>query len=296
MSEQWTSLEEWVDMKRIATQVIEFLPQAVAAVFVLLAFFVVFRLTRKPLRALLVRAGLHDALVRLMVDSLYRYAMMIFGLVMAADQLGINIAAALAGLGIAGIAIGFAAQDSVANVISGILIFLDRPFVVGDWIDVEGQFGSVAEITLRSTRIRTPRNSYVVIPNKTIVDAVLENYSKHGELRVDVPVGIAYKEDIREARRVLLDAVRGLEYVRSDPEPDVVVTALGDSSVNLTVRVWIDEGSHLQATSVSVVEASKIALDAAGIQIPFPHLQLFVDDVQERVWQGAASIVAGGRS
>lgn len=294
MSDGWTWLGERIDLKEIATQAVAFLPQAVTAVLVLFAFFVFYRVTRKPMRAVLARAGLHDALIRLIVQSLYRYALLIVAVVMAADQLGINVAAALAGLGIAGVAIGFAAQDSVANVISGILIFLDKPFVVGDWIDVEGQSGSVAEITLRSTRIRTPRNSYVVIPNKTIVNAVLENFSKHGEFRIDVPIGIAYKEDIRGARRVLLDAIRGMEHVRSEPEPEVVVVGLGDSSVNLMVRVWIDDGSLLQSTSAVVVERSKLALDAAGIQIPFPHLQLFVEDVRERVWKGAASIVSGG--
>jgi small-conductance mechanosensitive channel len=197
---------------------------------------------------------------------------------------------------VAGIALGFAAQDSVANVISGIMIFWDKPFVVGDWIRTEGNYGRVAEITLRSTRIRTNRNTYVVIPNKTVIDAVLENYSKHGELRIDVPIGIAYKEDIRRSREVLLDAVRPLPDVMTHPEPDVVVESLGDSSVNLLVRVWLEKADALPRGTVAVVEASKLALDAAGIQIPFPHLQLFVDDVEERVIKKAAQLrrLSGG--
>jgi len=235
-------------------------------------------------------------LIQLMVDNLYRYAVMIVGLVMAADQLGINVAAALAGIGVAGLALGFAAQDSVANVISGILIFWDKPFAVGDWIETEGNYGRVAEITLRTTRVRTNRNTYVVVPNKTVIDAVLENYSKHGELRVDVPVGIAYKEDILKAREVLLEAVRSLPGVMEQPEPDVVVESLGDSSVNLQVRVWIESADALPSRKFAVVEASKLALDAAGIQIPFPHLQLFVDDVEERVIKKLAQVrrPAGG--
>lgn len=262
------------------------------AILIFLLFLVLYRVTRPPIQAVLRKAGFHEALIRLMVESIYRYALLIVGLVMAADQLGVNVTAALAGLGIAGVAIGFAAQDSVANVISGIMIFWDKPFIVGDWINVEGQYGCVSNITLRSTRIRTPRNTYVVIPNKKIIDAVLENFSKHGETRVDVPIGIAYKEDIRKAREVLLDAVRAIPEIREDPAPDVIVDELGDSSVNLKVRVWIDSPKFQQKTFFGVVEQCKLALDEAGIQIPFPHLQLFVDDVEERVWKKAA-VLAG---
>ena len=284
-------LQEWIDLKQVTTRLVEFLPQLVAAILVMAAFLALFRLFRRPLRAILDKAGFHEALVHLLVDNILRYAMIVVALVMAADQLGINVAAALAGIGIAGIAVGFAAQDSVANVISGILIFFDKPFLVGDWIEAEGQYGRVSEITLRTTRIQTPRNTYVVIPNKKIIDAVLENYSKHGELRVDVPVGIAYKESIPAAREVILKAVRDLPHVKSDPAPEVVALELGDSSVNLSVRVWIDRGSYQQSTYARVVEASKLALDAAGIQIPFPHLQLFVDQVEDRVWKKAAGLV-----
>jgi small conductance mechanosensitive channel len=218
---------------------------------------------------------------------------MIFGLVMAAAQLGIDVGAALAGLGVAGIAVAFAAQDSVANVISGIIIFWDKPFNVGDWIKVADQFGRVNNITLRSTRIRTARNTYVVIPNKAIIDAVLENLTQHGELRVDVPIGIAYKEDIRAARRVLLEAVGRLDGIKRDPAPDVVVEELGDSSVNLLVRVWIDDAEDVPGAHFRTIEAAKLALDEAGIQIPYPHLQLFVDDVEDRVWAGASGLSSG---
>lgn len=287
-----------IDGRELLEAVVGFLPRLGAALLVLAVFWLIYRLSRLPLHAVLKKADFQPALIGLIVDNLYRYALMIVGAVMAADQLGINIAAALAGLGVAGLALGFAAQDSVANVISGILIFWDKPFVVGDWIKAEGNYGKVVEITLRSTRIRTARNTYVVMPNKTVIDAVLENFSKHGEMRVDVPVGIAYKEDIGAAREVLLDAVRALPGVMTDPEPDVVVESLGDSSVNLLVRAWVDDADALPRVTFAVVEASKKALDAAGIQIPFPHLQLFVDDVEDRVIRKVAQVrsVAGGGS
>ena len=283
-------IAELIDVKELLTAVVAFVPKVGAALLVLVAFWLIYRVSRPGLRAALHTADFHEALIQLMVDNLYRYAIMIVSLVMAADQLGINVGAALAGLGVAGIALGFAAQDSVANVISGIMIFWDKPFIVGDWIRAEGNYGKVTEITLRSTRIRTNRNTYVVIPNKSVIDAVLENYSKHGELRIDVPIGIAYKEDIRQAREVLLEAVRKIPGVMAQPQPDVVVESLGDSSVNLLVRAWIETADEMQPKTFVVVEASKLALDAAGIQIPYPHLQLFVDDVEERVIRKVAPL------
>jgi len=283
-------IAELIDVKELLTAVVAFVPKVGAALLVLVAFWLIYRVSRPGLRAALHKADFHEALIHLMVDNLYRYAIMIVSLVMAADQLGINVGAALAGLGVAGIALGFAAQDSVANVISGIMIFWDKPFIVGDWIRTEGNYGKVTEITLRSTRIRTNRNTYVVIPNKSVIDAVLENYSKHGELRIDVPIGIAYKEDIRQAREVLLEAVRKIPGVMAQPQPDVVVESLGDSSVNLLVRAWIETADEMQPKTFVVVEASKLALDAAGIQIPYPHLQLFVDDVEERVIRKVAPL------
>lgn len=283
-----------VDVEKVLQRVLAFLPSLVAAVLIMAAFLVLFRLSRRPLAALLARAGLHEKLVQLLVESLYRYALMAIGLVMAAAQVGINVATAVAGLGVVGIAVGFAAQDTLANLIAGIVVFIDKPFIVGDWITVADQFGKVADITLRSTRIRTPQNSYVVIPNKQIIDVVLENHTKHGELRVDVPVGIAYKETVAQAREVILTAVQDISGVLADPAPDVVAEALGDSSVNLVVRVWIEHAGDRQATHFAVVETCKVALDAAGIQIPFPHLQLFVDTVEDRVWRRLESISGTG--
>ena len=284
-----------IDVSQLMTQVVAFVPKLVAALVILVLFWLLARVLGRVLRRFMNGAGMEEALIGLLVDNLLYYGVMVFGLVMAAAQLGINVGAALAGLGVVGLALAFAAQDSVANVISGIIIFWDKPFEVGDWIKVEEQFGRVHNITLRSTRIRTPRNTYIVIPNKAIVDAVLENLSQHGKLRVDIGVGIAYKEDILAARRILLEAVSKIETVENDPAPEVVVEALGDSSVNLQIRVWIAAAKDRQRTYFQAIEAAKLALDKAGIEIPFPHLQLFVDDVEDRVWDKAAALRSGPR-
>jgi small conductance mechanosensitive channel len=294
MESLMNDLSQFLDLQALLTRLVEYLPRVAAAAIILAVFWLGFRIIRRPLEATFLKMEIQEALRDLLIDKVCRYALMLVGVVMAADQLGINVGAALAGLGVAGIALGFAAQDSVANVIAGILIFWDKPFEVGDWIETESQYGKVSEITLRSTRIRTTRNTFVVIPNKRIIDATLENYSKHGAMRIDVPVGIAYKEDVSEARRVLLGSIGPMDGLSTAPPPDVVVTALGDSSVNLAVRVWIESGEHRRPVYSAILESCKLSLDQAGIQIPFPHLQLFVDDVEDRVWEGFSSVAGAG--
>ncbi|MBT8131775.1 MAG: mechanosensitive ion channel [Gammaproteobacteria bacterium] len=288
-----------VDLQELITsfveRLIEFIPSLIAAILVVVAAYILSRAARVVLRKAFQKAGFDEVVINLLVDNVAHYAIIILGVIMALSQLGVNVAAALAGVGVVGIAIGFAAQDSVANIIAGILIFWDKPFVVGDWVETEGEYGKVTNITLRTTRIRTPQNTYIVVPNKRIIDEVLENFSKHGELRVDAVIGIAYKEDIPKAREVLLEAIRAVDGVLEDPAPDVVVSELAGSSVNLTMRAWVDSADDKRRVFFKLNEAGKIALDDAGIEIPFPHLQLFVDNVQDDVWKGLSQ-VAGGRS
>jgi small conductance mechanosensitive channel len=281
--------------EQLRSMVVAFSPRVFAALFVLFAFWVVFRVVRRLLTTVFRRVGIDKNLTHLLLDNVLRVALAIIALIMAASQLGLNVAAALAGLGVAGIAVGLAAQDSIANMIAGFLIFWDKPFAAGDFLTIGELYGEVRVITIRTTRLRTVENKYVVIPNRQIMDSVLVNHSMYGETRVNVPLGIAYKEHIPKAREVLLEALQSVEGILTSPAPDVVVEGLGGSSVNLSVRVWIDEMSMERLTFYRTLEACKLALDGAGIQIPYPHLQLFVEKVEDRVWDklGRLTAVAG---
>lgn len=284
----WLTREEALSLASVV------LPKLLAATLVFLAFYVLWRVAQPALRAILRRAHFAPALIHLIVNGVVRGAVLVVGLVMAASQLGINVAAALAGLGVLGIAVGFAAQETIANMIAGFLIFWDRPFKVGDWVTTQDRYGEVRDITLRTTRIRTLDNTYVVIPNKQVIGELLINHSMYGETRINIPIGIAYKESIAEARQVMLEAVADLDGVLREPAPSVVAAGLGNSSVDLTVRVWIAQAMNEVPVRFRVVEACKVALDKAGIEIPFPHLQLFVDDVKDRVWEGLRGSRSGG--
>jgi small conductance mechanosensitive channel len=286
-----------LNVEMLLTQLVGWVPSLLAAILMLVVFWALFRVTRKAFSQLLMRAGFEPALAG-MVLNVYRFTLLTFGIVTAASQLGINVSAALAGLGVVGLTIGFAAKDTLSNIMAGFLIFWDKPFRVDEWISVGGHYGKVAEITMRTTRLCTRNNTWVILPNETVINQVLVNHSANGRTRLEVPVGIAYKEDVAEARRVLVEAVRRVPGVLEDPPPHVVVNKLGPSSVDLLVQAWIPDAAEESPTSQKLLEAAKAALDAAGIQIPFPHLQLFVDAVKEDVWAGAAALGqgAGGRA
>ncbi len=206
----------------------------------------------------------------------------VFGLglvaLMVLAQLGVNVTAIVAGLGITGLVLGFAAKDTLENFISGVTILLDRPFVVNDVIRIEEVYGSVHEISLRSTRVLTLGQRTLVVPNTLMINQKLINFSRAGLLRVDVDFGIAYKEDIEETRRRVLATVDGDDRVADDPAPDVVVTSLGESSVDLRFRFFVTDASLEYPLRFEYLEKIRKALGEPDIEIPFPHLQLQLDE------------------
>ena len=275
---------ERLNVELLLTQFVSWLPSLLAAALIVCAFYVLYRITRPIVADLFGKIGLEQALANMLV-GIYRFALMMLGLVMAAGQLGINVGAALAGLGIAGLTIGFAAKDSLSNVMAGFLIFWDKPFHVGDWVTMSDHYGKVAEITLRTTRVQTRSNTWVVIPNEKVINETLINHSANGATRVDVPVGIGYGDSIAKARRVLLGAMAELELVLKDPAPQVVLDNLGGSSVNLLVFVWIKDAKDEKPVFFQVLETAKTTLDAAGIELPFPKLDMNITSVKGEVWQ-----------
>lgn len=274
------NLSEWLDLRALGTTAVAFLPRLLVAALILFLFWVAYRTSRATLRRVMLRAHFDEALIELLIENIYRSALIVIAVVIAAGQVGINILPALAGLGVVGVALGFAAQDSVANMISGFLIFWDKPFRVGDYVSVQDQYGRVTEITLRTTRVRTPSNSYVVIPNRKIIESTLVNHSKHGGMRIDIPLTIAGGESVVEARRALLEAVVEVEGVVDEPQPDVVVKGLGTAGTDLLVRVWIDDAALERPVFYEVTEVCKEALEEAGVETPSPQIQLLLDQAE----------------
>ena len=277
-----------LNVEMLLTQVVGWLPSLAAAAILILFFWLLFRATRLPLRHLLMRTGFEPAFIG-MVLNVYRFAVLTLGIVMAASQLGINVGAALAGLGVVGLTIGFAAKDSLSNIMAGFLIFWDKPFHVGQWVTLGDHYGKISEITMRTTRLRTRDNRWVIIPNATVIDQILINHSTNGETRLQIPVGIAYASDLAKSKAVIIDAVRNVQHVLSDPAPGVVLSDLGASSLDLLAFVWISDAQEEKPVFFAALEAIKLALDKSGIEIPFPQLDLSVRAVQQEVWSAAAN-------
>ena len=266
--------------ERLAELAANLIPKLSAALLIFLLFYVVYRILFKVIRRVLNRSKRVDVGLEALLTKTYRVVAMVFILVMVLDQLGLNVAALLAGLSIAGIAVGFAARDTLENFISGISILMDRPFRIGDNVQVDGTFGTVEEITLRSTRLRTLNNEIMVMPNIQMINQKLINHTMLNTLRVEIPFGIAYKEYPQEAREVVLKLTEGDERLHDDYKSEVVVLGLNDSSVDMALRVFLRNPKLEVPVRLEYIEKVREALREADIEIPFPHLQLFVDEAQ----------------
>lgn len=274
------ALDTWERIGRdLLDLFIGFLPNLLRAFLVLLLVFVVLRLSTRFLEGLLRRTRAEEG-ARSILLRLTRWAIIAIGVIMALGQLGFQVTSLVAGLGIVGLVVGLAAQESLANLIAGIIILLDRPFRVGDNVTIAETFGTVKEIGLRTTRILTVERLDTILPNKEVINQKIVNHTLNPQLRLSALVSIAYKEDTREARRVLLAKVRGHELIRKEPEPEVVVIRLADSGVELELRVWLRDPHEERQALVEMTELAKIALDEAGITIPFPQRTLHWGDGQ----------------
>ncbi|MFZ3385173.1 MAG: mechanosensitive ion channel family protein [Candidatus Methanoperedens sp.] len=186
----------------------------------------------------------------------------------------INLTGVLAAAGILGIALGFAAQTSVSNIISGFFLIADKPFEIGEAIQIDGQAGYVLDINLFSTRLRTFDNRYMRLPNSMVLNASIMNLSRYQIMRLDIPVGIAYKEKIPTAMGIIDSVIKNNTNVLIEPEPLVIINKFGDSGIELEARVWIQRSSLFSART-ELIKEIKTAFDEAGIEIPFPHRTVY---------------------
>lgn len=184
------------------------------------------------------------------------------------DALGIDTKAILTSLGVLGLTIGFAAQDTLGNVISGFFILLDRPFVIGDLVTVDGEYGRVDAITLRSVRIVTPDGRMVAIPNRTVANAKAISYTNFPHLRLDIPVTVGTGEDLPTVRALLLVLVNGRPEFLTTPAPFVSVSRLGDYGLELVLSVWLDDEREHIPVRDALREAVFVALRSGGIEMP----------------------------
>ncbi|MDH1682381.1 mechanosensitive ion channel [Pseudomonas chengduensis] len=203
------------------------------------------------------------------ISSLVSIVLRILLLISVASMIGVETTSFIAMIGAAGLAIGLALQGSLANFAGGVLIMLFRPFRAGDWIEGQGVSGSVDSIQIFHTTLKTADNKVVIVPNGALSNGHITNYSREPRRRADINIGIDYSSDIKRAREVLLDIAKD-PRVQLDPAPVVFVTGLGESAVNISLRVWVATGDFWPVT-FEFTELAKERLTEAGIGIPFPQ-------------------------
>lgn len=214
-----------------------------------------------------------DRTLRSFFASIARYLVIIVTILAVLGQFGVQTASLIAVLGAAGLAIGLALQGTLSNVAAGVMLLIFRPFRVGEYIEAGGQAGTVDSLTLFVTELNTPDNVRIIVPNAQIWGSAIKNFSTNSKRRLDLVIGIAYKDDINKAMASIRSVIEAEARANADPAPLVAVSELSDSSVNLLVRVWCN-ASDFFPLRFALTKAIKERLDADGITIPFPQREV----------------------
>ena len=230
---------------------------------------------RRVIRRNLDSVPVLDETLKPLIANLFRYAVLIFVLIAVLNQFGVQTTSIIAVLAATGLAIGLALQGMLANVASGVMLLFLRPFNVGEYVEAGGIAGTVAEIGLFNTEIKTSAGPGLVVPNSKIWDGPITNFSRNPTRRFDIAVGIGYDDDIDGAMALLKGLLTGDDRVLDDPEPLVVVQELGDSAVIINLRAWTRSGDY-GATVWDLNKEIITELQATGYSIPFPQRDVHI--------------------
>jgi small conductance mechanosensitive channel len=268
-----TRLREQFDPEVLGASLGSGLANVVTAALTFLVFWAAWKMMERLLVPLLERSRV-DATTAAFVETGGRYAVLAVGAVAAVGELGIDTTSLVASLGVAGLTVGFAARDALSNVISGLFIYWDRPFVIDDLVEVGGRYGRVDRITIRSTRVITPDGKMLAIPNSEMVNTTVASYTNFPHLRVDAQVTVGTGEDLAEVRELLLGIVRDDPAYLESPAPSVAVRELGDYYNRVQVFAWVeDEREHL-AKEAELRERVFTTLSSAGVEMPLERFAL----------------------
>lgn len=256
-------------LEKLWDLVLEFSPMIITALVILIVGLIIIRLITRMAKKVMRKRGLDETLQNFL-SNLVGWILKILLFVTVIAKLGVATTSFAAILAAAGLAIGLALQGSLSNFAGGVLIMIFKPFKIGDLIEGQGELGVVKEIEIFTTKLLTPTNKEVIIPNGALSNGNIINYSSEGILRVDLTIGVSYDADIKQTKMVLMEVLKSNPKVLQDPEPTVNVSELADSSVNFAVRPWSTVADYWDVY-FGITEACKEALDKAGIEIPYPH-------------------------
>ena len=252
-------------------------PPVVKALAILLIGWIVARIVRSVARSLMIRAKVDETLTAFCASLLYMLLMALV-VISALSKLGVDTTSFAALIAAAGLAIGFALQGSLGNFAAGVMLIIFRPFRAGDYVEAGGTSGTVEQIQVFATTLKTPDNKTIVVPNSAITGGNITNYSARETRRVDMVFGIGYGDDIRKAKEVISGILARDNRILKEPEPVIAVSELADSSVNIVVRPWVKTADYW-GVFFDITEAVKLEFDAQGITIPYPQQDVHMHQV-----------------
>ena len=244
-------------------------PKVVMAIVILLVGLFIIKIIIKSSVKIMAKRGV-DITLQKFLGNLGGWVLKILLIIAVISQLGIETTSFAAILAAAGLAVGLALQGSLANFAGGVLIMIFKPFKIGDLIEAQGEIGVVKEIEIFTTKLTGLSNKEIIIPNGSLSNGNVINYTTEGTRRVDLVIGVSYDADIKKTKEVLMNVLTSHPKVLKTPAPGVTVLELADSSVNFAVRPWCDT-AHYWDVYFDITENAKLALDEAGIEIPYPH-------------------------
>lgn len=260
-------MEEYLDQFKVV--IIEYAPKVLMALAILIIGLIVIKVLVKTTRKVMAKRNV-DISLQQFLGNLLGWVLKILLFITVIAKLGVETASFAAILAAAGLAIGLALQGSLANFAGGVLIMIFKPFKVGDLVEAQGEIGVIKEIEIFTTKLTGLSNKEIIIPNGSLSNGNIINYTTEGTRRVDLVIGVSYDADIKKTKEVLMDVITSHAKVLKDPMPSVTVLELADSSVNFAVRPWCNTDDYW-TVYFDVMENTKLALDKAGIEIPYPH-------------------------
>jgi len=269
--EQLTQLSNYGTqfLELIKTEGAEFAINLVTAILIFYIGKWIVGILVRALRKLLEKNDV-DATLTSFVSNLVRMALLVFVVIAAITKLGVPSAQFVAVVGAAGLAVGLALQGSLSNFAAGVLIVLFRPYKVGDYVEAAGISGTIEQVQILTTILKTPDNKKIIVPNGQIMDSIITNYSANDMRRVDMTVGVSYDDDLDKVRRTLEELVAAEDRILDDPACTIAVSELGDSSVNFVLRPWVKTADYW-GVHFDLTEAIKKRFDQEGISFPFPQ-------------------------
>lgn len=260
-------LEEWINYGIELAK--EFGPKLLTAILVYVIGSWIVKKIVGLTRKMMAKSNYDESLQKFLLN-LISWTLKVFLIVLVISQLGVDVTTFAAIIAAAGLAVGLALQGSLSNFAGGVLIMIFKPYRIGDLIEAQGEIGVVKEIEIFMTKMTTPENKLAIIPNGAMANGNIVNYTTEGRIRVDTTIGVGYNEDIKKTKGVLLEVLTSNPLVLKDPAPSVNVSELADSSVNFAVRPFC-KPEHYWDVYFATYEGCKLALDTAGIEIPYPH-------------------------